>query len=75
MARPLGIERVTDQQIERLKRRKSWPVVLLADVLGCDRSTIYRYIDDGLVDTTDEREWVITASILKLLEEEGEKTY
>lgn len=67
MARPLAIERVSDRQIDRLKTRKLWPPALLAYVMGCHRSTIYNYIDDGLLDE-DEDGWVTTESILKLLE-------
>jgi DNA-binding IclR family transcriptional regulator len=73
MPRPKATERVTWLRIEQLKKRNAWPVTRLAEVLGWHRSTIYNYLQEGLLEQTGNR-MITTASILKCLENEGEMT-
>lgn len=68
MPRPRVTERVSWLQIEQLKRRQVWPASLLAEFLGCDRRTIYRYLDQNLLKAGPQPHGgITTASILELL--------
>ncbi len=65
MARPRVFDRVDEDVIRRLEKRQSWPVALLARLLDCHETTLYRYLDRGILDR-DER-GIETDSLVTLL--------
>ena len=40
---------LTPDQIEAIRRRRTWPVALLAVVCGCSRMSIYRMVRAGVL--------------------------
>lgn len=48
MARPRVSDKINVSLVAPvLTRRTAWPVAMLADVLGCDRETVYRRVRNG----------------------------
>ena len=65
MARPRVFDRVDQDTIQRLKKRQSWPVAMLADLLCCGRRTLYDYLDRGQL--AQDHRGIRTDSLLTLL--------
>jgi len=62
-------DRVDQDTIQRLKKRQSWPVSLLARMLGCHEVTLYRYLNRGVLDRGEKG--VETDSLLTLLKKKA----
>lgn len=62
------LSRITLEQIAKIKTRQSWPIPLLADILGCSTSGLYRLVQIGTLDIdVVHRGRITTRSILKAL--------
>lgn len=65
----IGAQTLTDirpENLERIQKRESWPVALLAPLLA-SRSTIYRMVDAGILECDRHRSprRVLTTSIIE----------
>ena len=43
-----------EKKLEKVKKRKSWPATLLANILGKPRKYIYRKVDNGTFDVIND---------------------
>lgn len=53
MPRPRYLARISPDTLSRLCARRSWPPALLAELMGCHRTTIYRHFRQSPVATED----------------------
>jgi len=67
------MDRELQRKLEKVKKRETWPVALLAQVLGCSKKYVYRKIDAGDFDVMNDIGYIKISSdsVVKYYEEKN----
>lgn len=54
---------ITESEMERIEKRRAWPIPLLAEIISCHPTSLYRMIKSGIIRSEGRPARILTESI------------